>query len=286
LWEKRDGTLCTLYHYDEEWCVSTRGRADAGGSVNGSSTKTFRDLFFETLKSYGGIPNGLLTDYCYVFELTGPENRVITPYSKNELRLLTVRNIGSQDSLNYCIERPLFEIKDISDLFGISMPIAYEFKNADHINNMLRTINGLEEGFVLCDYRVVFGNFPRVKIKSPRYLAAASLVGNGFDEGKALDVVLHGDVQEFILYFPEYEGVIDNVTGQLTELTSEIEDEFQGIRPLAARSRKEFAEAAKKTKCPGAMFSLLDKKCSTPFEFFKGAKNDEWKELLNDMPKM
>ena len=280
LWEKRDGTLITLYHYKDQWRVATRGRPYADGSV-GDHNSTFHELFWETWRTYGGDLTNLPKDVCYMFELTGPCNRVVTPYEKNELRILSARVIDNKRS-EYT-EAPLSVVATYGKSFmNIEMPKTYTFKSVDHIKNQLNTIGGLDEGFVLMnpnEYIKPVGecktkSYPRVKIKNPSYLNAARLIGNGFSEKKALEMVLTGPhkVDTFTHFFPEYEGVVKRVGDRVTVICDDIENTFNKIKHLT--TRKEFAEAAKQHCAPWVLFRLLDSPDKYVFELLSDAGVD------------
>ena len=98
LQEKRDGSLITLYWhpYRERWQPATRGRILADGNVGKNGAKTFEQLFWEAAAGTTITEKNLELfgkRFCYVFELTGPENRVLTSYAKAELSLLGARRL-------------------------------------------------------------------------------------------------------------------------------------------------------------------------------------------------
>ena len=67
IYEKLDGSLCTLYWYDNKWNVATSGTPDASGEVNGFGM-TFEKLFWDVWSELGyDMPDDHLA--CYMFEL-------------------------------------------------------------------------------------------------------------------------------------------------------------------------------------------------------------------------
>lgn len=278
LFEKVDGSLIELYHYKDKWRVATRGRLDASGSVGSAhfgykdESRTFSSWFWEVAKKVGLSVEALFTDLNYVFEITGKANRVLTPYTEDGLRLLTVRDTKSLR------EADLINLVAISEEIGVPTPKVFEFKNTDHINNMLSMMPALDEGFVLCDYgQESDGSWLRVKIKNPAYLAATRIVGGGFNDCKCLDLVLSGKSGEFANYFPEYRDVVNNMEAKTAAISTKLDDQFAALKPLAEKSRKDFALAAVKTPAPSVMFGLLDGRFASAMEGLKelGAEKAE-----------
>lgn len=69
---KLDGTCCILYHYANEWHISTTGSPDGSGFCE-LANSTFSELFFRTFNELGYLyPTSI--EYCYFFELMTPFN--------------------------------------------------------------------------------------------------------------------------------------------------------------------------------------------------------------------
>ena len=95
--EKLDGTLCNMHFYQGTWRVSTSGSPDACGEVQGSP-QTFAKLFWDTFNGMGlqtpivSLELGWSTRYMsFMFELTGPENKIVVPYNETRVTLLSLR---------------------------------------------------------------------------------------------------------------------------------------------------------------------------------------------------
>lgn len=267
LMEKLDGTLITMYPYKGEIKVATRGMVFAHGSV-GPARKgefvefSFADLFWKTVReNYSHAlcsEIGFLGDTCIMFELTTPENRVVTPYFSRGLHLLAARCISDDWK-----ELDPNELDALSFNMGIPRPKVYEFKNADHINSMISMLPTLEEGFVLVDFaQMVRGSFARIKIKNPQYLAAAHLLGSNFNPKRVLEVILKDAEDEFISYFPEYKDTFVKVRVAFEELAFQLQQEYDAIKHLCSdpknrEQKKVFAEQAKKSTCPSVLFKVV-----------------------------
>ncbi|MEM9152269.1 MAG: RNA ligase, partial [Cyanobacteria bacterium P01_F01_bin.3] len=90
--DKLDGSLMTLYFYDGQWQVQSSGTPDAIGEVSGYKM-TFANLFWDTWKQLGyDLPLGH-EDYCFMFELETPYNRIVVQHSEHSIILHGVRNV-------------------------------------------------------------------------------------------------------------------------------------------------------------------------------------------------
>lgn len=285
LQEKRDGSLITLYWhpYKNKWVVATRGRIDAGGNVGKNANKTFADLFWEAAASTAITEKNLELfgkTFCYVFELTSPENRVLTSYAKAGLYLLGARRLD--DGLPELKEA----LVEMAALFNVPRPRQYTFNSRDDIQKILNDFKPTEEGFVLVDYsNPANGNFPRIKIKNPRYLALKNLLGAGDEDllnSKRLVILIQaGELQEVLTYFPEYGKQIEEMQEKLNNLAKEFDFEYSNIRNLG-NDRKTFAAEAKKYRYPAVLFSMLDGKVPNAKDYVLKMRPDVLLELISE----
>lgn len=282
LWEKRDGTLCTMYLDGGEWQVATRGMPTAAGPVH-DREMSFADLFWETLEKYDYKYRDMLPrNMCLTFELTAPENRVITPYPERELRLLTARTI-----LNKCGEYEevgLSVLEEISKVIGVPLPERWTTLNAEaDINLLLQNCAQLDEGFVLTDYaQQINGSWVRLKCKNSAYLLAAKLLGEHFDERRALDLILDEKADDLLEAFPEHGALMTRVQNAYKVLLIDLSRHWSLCKKWA-NDRKQFAAAANQLEFPAPLFSMLDGKCLTFDHFFKAMPNrDKLRTLVMD----
>lgn len=288
LQEKLDGTCITLY-FDREWRVSTRGMINAEGPMNFLDL-TFRGLFWEIAKD---IPLDVLDKRKnYTFELTAPENRILTPYNDRQIRLLMVRDL---DTLEECDKA---EVDEWAKVMGVGRPRTYTFRSLEDIKKLLDEIPPFDEGFVLVNYtNKIDGNYQRVKIKSPRYLAASYLVGAGNEDSilrpgamneKRLVVFCRvGEVDEFCAYFPAYEETIREMLRKLRELPKILEENWEILTELTEgiedpkEKRKIFAQKAMEiSPCPGVLFLRLDNKIQTMQEGVDKINEEKMVQIL------
>lgn len=144
IFEKLDGSLGILFHYNNEWIFASRG------SFDGEHAEMGMDILEEKYPQY----KELNTKYTYVFEIIYPENRIVVNYgsesklvylSQYDTRGIEYMNIESMKSLGF----------DVVEQY-IARGSFKEFKEANTPN---------KEGYV-----VRFNNGTRMKIKFEDYI--------------------------------------------------------------------------------------------------------------------
>jgi DNA-directed RNA polymerase subunit N (RpoN/RPB10) len=125
-------------------------------------------------------------------------------------------------------------------------------------------MNGIEgEGFVLCD-----ANFNRVKVKAPHYVALHQLRGEYFNEKRALEIVMKGEIEEVVSYFPEFKKEIEEVKSKYDLLKEDIVGRYEANKMLV--TQKDFAMAVKDFKFSSILFAM--RKGKTLEECMKDAR--------------
>jgi hypothetical protein len=286
LQEKMDGSMIILYWhpYKKVWTVATRGSVLASGPLGQNEDKTFSDLFWNTMGMRYPQAMAIVEDMkqiTFVFELIGPENRILTLYPENELRLLAARNTvnfyeAQGESLDY-----------LADQMNIPRPKEYEFKTHDDIVKILESFNPTEEGFVLVEYgNDTEPNNNRVKIKNPRYLALSHLLGAGDEDllnsKRLVTLIRTGEIDEVLSYFPEYEPQIIEMKRRLESLTGKIEADLERLQPLS-KDKKAFAMEAKKTPWPHALFAVNNGKADSVYEYVINMREEGLLDILQKM---
>lgn len=251
--EKLDGSLMTLYWYDGKWQVASNGTPDAGGPVYGHKG-TFADLFWETFKSlFYQLPNPLRwAGHSFMFELMTPWNRVVVPHREPKLVCLGGRNCWTLEEIRHDL---------LCGRFDWHVVRSHPLGSFADCMAAAAALNPMEsEGYVVCD-----GNFNRVKVKSPQYVAIAHLK-DGFGPRRMIEIVRTNEGAEFIVHFPEYATVFNDVRSQFCALCDEVEAEYLRLKGIPVQ--KDFAGEAVKTRCSSALFSLRGGKVATAREFF------------------
>ena len=237
--EKIDGSLIRLWYDDGKWRVSTSGMicaedAAVGDAEDGrGNVLTFGSLFMHALRNTS--PSVLMDFFywldkncTYMFEVVSPASKVIVPYSETKLFHIGTRNNETLEEFetDICIPKPrLYPLRCIEE--------CKEFAAALQID-----ANG-GEGFVVVDK---FYN--RIKIKNPKYVRFHAMLNNNvITYARIIDMFRHGDVDEFLIYFPKYKERFEAVGTALEEIEAELIARKGVLDRQHFESQKEFAAA-------------------------------------------
>lgn len=269
--EKVDGSIMKLWWSEKylKWIVSTNGtifaqNADLMFPSNG--IHNFREMFYEAFNKV--MFNGDLSrEYTHVFELVGPQNRVVIPYMEIELYYLT--SINNKDFTEKRLE--VFDsVKTPKEYSFSSLEETIEFTKSDNFNTFRN------EGFVVVD-----GSFNRIKIKTEDYLRVHRLRGETNPTPKRfLELMRTNESSEFLSYFPEYQSDYDSFKQKYIKYRRQLDvllNYFFNIKDLP---RKEFAIEAKKTMNPSFLFGLLDEKWETSVEYMNSVRDKNLIEAI------
>ncbi len=271
--EKLDGSLIIMYHYDGTWQVATSGTPDASGVVNGFGF-SFAELFWKTFAEMGMSTEDLEFAYdpyyTFMFELMTPYNRVVVPHKTCAIKLIGIRNRITGKELP-TVAGPMHwpRVK--------SIPVLSDKEVVD-------TFIGMEaldqEGWVVVD-----DQFNRVKVKHPQYVVLHHMRGNGNPTPKsALEVILAGEHEEVLGYWPEWRPLFEEVSSRMKYLGGQLTEQYLAIQNI--ESQKAFALEAVKTACSGAMFSVRAKKTEDMFSYLGSMRLENLMALLrlDDIP--
>lgn len=171
-YEKVDGSLIIVYHYNGRWETATKG------SFNSDQAIAARKFLLENRN----ILDSLRYNNTYLFEYVGPTNKIVVNYTKEDLILLGVYcNIDGE------------ELDPESYLYyNFDVAMKYSFFDLDSIIEKATILSKNEEGYVL---RYTDGT--RVKIKGDEYCRVHKLLSN-ITPLAIWEMMMHGDNLEFI----------------------------------------------------------------------------------------
>lgn len=221
LYEKIDGSLVSVFYTDQYgWLYRTKSMIMPELSVQGWE-RTWKD-FIESALDWEIVNKSLLDkDYTYIFEVVGRENRVVVKYPEDEAYLLAVRNNLTG------------EYTDVLDTI-FNTPRKYSFNTTQDCMNSLQHLPNLEEGYV--GYQ---NGVPVVKIKSPQYLSAHRLRGEGLTPKRIMEMVVIGECDEYFAVFPEDKVHFEKYTTAWKNLENSLSATFNLYQHIT--DRKEFA---------------------------------------------
>lgn len=220
IYEKVDGSLCTLYWYKDEWHVASSSLPDGSGNLRkGDGKLIFAELFWDIWKKLKyKLPSD--TTKCYMFEMITPRHPIMVRPEKEEIYLLGVRSL---------VDYKEYHPQEIAQKCGWKCVPSYSFSSFEEVLKATRKLNPVKnEGFVVCDM-----NFNRVKVKSPQYVALSHLKNN--DRGKKnvrgmLEIVRTNEGDEFLGYFPQYKNLHKSVKLKYDEFINRMKEIIQKMK--------------------------------------------------------
>jgi T4 RnlA family RNA ligase len=255
--DKVDGSLIKLYNHKGHWYVSTKGTAYGDSDCMG-----YGITFFElVLKALGCKDDAefqlfmkrhiLCPSITYIFELTSIENRVVKRYEGYKLHFLNARrNECGEYVYRKEIEWMQSRDSDLGDI--IAYPKQYKFDTPEACLQTAKHLKDLDEGYVIYQDGV-----PIAKIKSPAYVAVHHLRSEGLNPKRICQLVLSGETDEYLSYFPEDITVIQPYIDANKTLVSHIESVYDAIK--SAIDQRDFAMKAQPFPFKAAMFQARSK---------------------------
>lgn len=271
--EKIDGSLISIFTYNKEIIVRTRfSWAD---SIVGLSDKTWEQLVLECLTD---IQIGCIKanpTYTFVFELCSPWNQVVVYHETSKLVLTTIIENEDNKELYYG------DVEVIAQSIYFNRPQSYDFESIDDLFEYVNEMEAsklTDEGFVLTDNSLM-----RFKIKNRFYLQLHRLNNNGniASDKILVDIILKGEADEIIIYYPHLKERIE-------EIKIILKDEYNKLHNIWFLSQdiseqKKFAiYITKENKTPfsGIIFELRKKYGQFHSEIHLMEKWLESKELI------
>ena len=262
VYEKLDGSLMTLFFYQGQWRVQSSGTADGSGQVN-TAKYSFQQLFWQVWEQLDyELPKE--TDYCFMFELMTPYNRIVVRQPESKLVLHGVRNTQTLTEAN-----PL----DWQGKYSWQVVKTAPFADLSQIVTATENLDPLQgEGYIVCDC-----NFQRIKIKSLEYVRL-SHVKSAMTTRKILEVIINNEGSEFLTYFPEYLLLYQELQARYDALVVEIVETYQQYKQLA--TQKEFALAVKHLPYSGTLFAIRGGKAVSVRESLQNTSLPKIESLL------
>jgi len=152
IYEKVDGSLITVFNYNGEWVVSSRGSFTSDQAI--AAQKLFKQLM-----NLDRIDKAAT----YLFELIAPWNRIVVDYGEREELIL----LGARAKY---FEAPHLDLYELSKMLGCNLIRKFDFDDYKEIQK-LNWENS--EGFI-----VRFSNGDRCKIKFADYVKLHRVLTN------------------------------------------------------------------------------------------------------------
>ena len=245
-----EGTMINVFYHNDEWNCATRGNIGAKCKFFRDYPKTYRVLFLEAMTSVGLEFDMLNKDFCYSFVVQHPENRIVVPFSKQNLYLIEFYKCNK-----WCVETVLK-----SEAFGENCP---NVSNVESIETKFTDYKGksyseLYDYFTSLnlDYKFVGvmltqgGN--RTKIWNPNYLKVKCLRGNNPKiQFQYYNLLKDKRLGEFLRYYPEYKNTFDGYKNELYNWTEQL---WSNYKSCYIRKQKPLGEFPKQFR--SSMYSI------------------------------
>lgn len=227
---KYDGCLIKLSKYNGEVNFFTNGSMDTNivaseaidsGLVDGG--KTFQQLIDDMVSKYNAsewvknIPEGVT----FMFELIGPDNRIIVDYKEPDLIFHGCYVYPDSDP-NTWYE---YDSKTAKEKYNVpfNTPELYHFNNIDEVVSELNSWGNDKEGVVIRDI-----HFNRVKIKSEQYRALKFVKGeNGFSDKSLYTAYFNGTLDDAVSVWEEVKDKAEALKSRIESVKRWIQKQYQ-----------------------------------------------------------
>jgi T4 RnlA family RNA ligase len=272
-YEKVDGSLIKIYNYEGYWYVATRGTAFAESTVNGFPI-TFKELVCNALNctTYEALQkvcnNELDPAYTYIFEVTSTENRVVKVYEGYKLHYLGARNNATGEYGNEGHRTDAYWL-------GAKVIQQYRFSTPEECIETAKHLKDLDEGYVLWQ-----DGKPVCKIKSPAYVAVHHIRGEGLNPKRISQLVLTGEHEEYLTYFPEDRAFIEPYVIAKDSMHCAVA--MAWVLNRDTESQKDFANAVKDYPYSALLFQYRKNPEGTLFDLFHKQREEFQIKLLGE----
>ena len=246
VYEKEDGSLGIIYHYDGKWNISTKG-----GFTSEQAIKAEKMLY----EMYPEAVEKMIPDNTYLTEIIYPENRIVVDYhGQSKLILLSV------------IERCTGVEHELDDFQNLGLPLVkrYGFKQ---LGEIMQEQSMDREGYI-----VRFSNGFRYKEKFTEYLRLHRIVTEVSNKS-IWEYLMSGnhDMNEILDRVPDefYDWVKktkDELVGKYKEIENAALDSLAKVMTIIEHSddpkvmKKNFAMEAQKHPNPHLLFMMYNDK--------------------------
>ena len=222
-----EGTMINVF-YDKTigltggWEIATRNTIGAKSSFyKNIPTKTFREMFLEAAKENNLVLDNLNPLFCYSFVLQHPENRIVVPFNKPQLYLVSAFYIDNSNKND--IKVYIMNMHDVRNFpwanSTIKFPEIYTWNTYTDLIEKYGSMNTSYDILGVVIYNKKTGE--RTKIRNPVYEQVRVLRGNQPKmQYQYLCLRKEGKVKDFLKYYPENKKFFSTYRDQLHLFTN------------------------------------------------------------------
>ena len=217
-----EGTMINVF-YDStinNWQISTKSTVGANFSyVVGN--KTFRELFYESLKESGVELESFNKEYCYSLVIQHPDNKFIVPITEKKIYVISIYKIEENKVTE--IGRNNYHLVG-EFLKNLYHPSQFLFNNYESLENYY----GTNECYMFLMGVVIKSNLGiRTKIRNPNYEYLKQLKGNSSkNQFTYYSLRYNNKLKEFLNYFPEYREEFRIYRNQIHNFTNHLREYY------------------------------------------------------------
>jgi hypothetical protein len=231
VYEKMDGSLGIIFHYEGEWHIATRGSFTSEQSIKG---KEMLDKLSKT---------ALIPGYTYLVEIIYPENRIVVDYGDEE-KLVVLGAYNNETGKEVEVDEMVNE--------GWEVVMKYKTWGEDW-ETLKKEISKDNEGYV-----IRFSGGMRMKVKGEEYVRLHRILTN-FSTKDIWELLKNGEPLE-----PFLDRVPDEFDAWVKEVVRDLQTQFDTIKTdMEAEFRelidkKEFADKIADNPIRSLLFKRLD----------------------------
>jgi len=250
VYEKVDGSLGIIFHYEGEWLIATRGSFASEQAIKG------KEMLDKLNKS------SLIPGYTYLAEIIYPKNRIVVDYGDEE-KLVVLGAYNNETGKEV----------EVSEMVNEGWEVVMMYKTwGEDWETLKKEISKDNEGYV-----IRFSSGMRMKIKGDEYVRLHRILTN-FSSKDIWELLKNGEALE-----PFLERVPDEFDDWVKRTAMNLRYSFHSIDERAGKyhdgfrygkfndrypepTKKEFAEYIKQfpTELAAVMFKMWDKR---PYDY-------------------
>ena len=242
VYDKMDGSLGIIFHYEGEWLIATRGSFTSEQAIKG------KEMLDKLNKS------ALIPGYTYLAEIIYKSNRIVVDYGDAE-KLVVLGAYNNETGKEV----------DVEEMANEGWEVVMKYKTwGEDWETLKKEISKDNEGYV-----IRFSGGMRMKIKGDEYVRLHRILTN-FSTKDIWELLKNGEpLEPFLDRVPdEFDAWVKEVVRDLVVRFENIVKDYNTIFwSIYDADKKVFAEKAKGYPHSSLLFSMYDKKNKSAYDY-------------------